>query len=193
MALARDAHEPGVPVPHRARARPPRTLGRQAADRPIASAISSWRRGCRSSCGAASPTTQLLDAAVKGRLKDPAVLEQQVRRMLADPRAEALVNNFAAQWLYLRNLDEPQARHPAVPGLRRQPAPGVPARDGAVVREHAERGPQRARSAARRLHVRQRAAREALRHSERLRQPLPAGRARQGSACAAGCSGRAAS
>ncbi len=52
------------------------------------------------------PDDQLLDVAVKGRLKDPAVLEQQVRRMLADARAEALVNNFAAQWLYLRNLDE---------------------------------------------------------------------------------------
>jgi hypothetical protein len=51
------------------------------------------------------PDDQLLDAAVKGRLKDPAVLEQQVRRMLADERAEALVNNFASQWLYLRNLD----------------------------------------------------------------------------------------
>ena len=52
------------------------------------------------------PDDQLLDAAVSGRLKDAAVLEQQVRRMLADPRADALVNNFAAQWLYLRNLDE---------------------------------------------------------------------------------------
>jgi hypothetical protein len=52
------------------------------------------------------PDDQLLDAAVGGRLKDAAVLERQVRRMLADPRAEALVNNFAAQWLYLRNLDE---------------------------------------------------------------------------------------
>ena len=51
------------------------------------------------------PDDQLLDAAVKGRLKDSAVLEQQVRRMLADERADALVNNFAAQWLYLRNLD----------------------------------------------------------------------------------------
>ena len=51
------------------------------------------------------PDDELLDAAVNGRLKNPAVLEQQVRRMLADARAEALVNNFAAQWLYLRNLD----------------------------------------------------------------------------------------
>ena len=51
------------------------------------------------------PDDQLLDAAVSGKLKDAAVLEQQVRRMLADSRAEALVNNFASQWLYLRNLD----------------------------------------------------------------------------------------
>ena len=51
------------------------------------------------------PDDQLLDAAVNGRLKDSAVLEQQVRRMLADERADALVNNFAAQWLYLRNLE----------------------------------------------------------------------------------------
>ena len=52
------------------------------------------------------PDDELLDAAVGGRLKDSAVLEKQVRRMLADTRADALVNNFAAQWLYLRNLDE---------------------------------------------------------------------------------------
>ncbi|MCM3881208.1 MAG: DUF1592 domain-containing protein [Vicinamibacterales bacterium] len=51
------------------------------------------------------PDDALLDAAVKGRLDESAVLEQQVRRMLADPRSSALVNNFAAQWLYLRNLD----------------------------------------------------------------------------------------
>jgi mono/diheme cytochrome c family protein len=51
------------------------------------------------------PDDALLDVAVKGKLDDPAVLDGQVRRMLADPRANALVNNFAAQWLYLRNLD----------------------------------------------------------------------------------------
>jgi len=47
----------------------------------------------------------LLDAAVAGRLKEPAVLEQQVRRMLADSRSSALVTNFAAQWLYLRDIE----------------------------------------------------------------------------------------
>jgi cytochrome c553 len=50
------------------------------------------------------PDDELLDAAVAGRLKDSKVLEQQVRRMLADSRSESLVTNFAAQWLYLRDI-----------------------------------------------------------------------------------------
>jgi len=50
------------------------------------------------------PDDQLREAAVRGALKEPAELERQVRRMLADPRADALVNNFAGQWLYLREL-----------------------------------------------------------------------------------------
>jgi hypothetical protein len=50
------------------------------------------------------PDDELLDSAAAGRLKDPKVLEQQVRRMLADPRSESLVTNFAAQWLYLRDI-----------------------------------------------------------------------------------------
>jgi hypothetical protein len=50
------------------------------------------------------PDDELLDAAVRGKLKTPAVLEQQVRRMLADERSRALVSNFAEQWLYLRGL-----------------------------------------------------------------------------------------
>jgi hypothetical protein len=51
------------------------------------------------------PDDELLNAAAAGRLADPTLLEQQVRRMLADPRADSLVTNFAAQWLYLRDLD----------------------------------------------------------------------------------------
>jgi hypothetical protein len=50
------------------------------------------------------PDEELFKVAEQGRLKDPATLEQQVRRMLADPRADALVVNFAGQWLQLRNL-----------------------------------------------------------------------------------------
>ena len=50
------------------------------------------------------PDDELLSLAVAGKLKEPVLLEQQVRRMLADPRSQALVTNFAGQWLYLRNL-----------------------------------------------------------------------------------------
>ena len=50
------------------------------------------------------PDDELLAAAEQGRLKNPLVLEQQVRRMLKDERAAALATNFAGQWLYLRNV-----------------------------------------------------------------------------------------
>src|SRR5262245_23294057 len=50
------------------------------------------------------PDDQLINLATQGRLSNPVVLEQQVRRMLADPRSKALVENFADQVLYLRNL-----------------------------------------------------------------------------------------
>jgi len=50
------------------------------------------------------PDEQLINVASQGKLKDPASLEQQVKRMLADDRSEALVKNFAGQWLLLRNL-----------------------------------------------------------------------------------------
>ena len=50
------------------------------------------------------PDIELLDSAKNGTLQNPQVLEQQTRRMLADPRSKALVQNFAGQWLYLRNL-----------------------------------------------------------------------------------------
>ena len=50
------------------------------------------------------PDDELLDLAEKGSLREPAVLEQQVRRMFADARSQALVDNFAGQWLYLRNV-----------------------------------------------------------------------------------------
>ena len=50
------------------------------------------------------PDEELLTAAVRGDLHQPAVLQQQVKRMLADERSRMLVTNFADQWLYLRNL-----------------------------------------------------------------------------------------
>ena len=50
------------------------------------------------------PDDELLDAAGKNRLREPKELERHVRRMLADPRSDALIRNFAGQWLYLREL-----------------------------------------------------------------------------------------
>jgi uncharacterized protein DUF1592/uncharacterized protein DUF1588/uncharacterized protein DUF1585/uncharacterized protein DUF1587/uncharacterized protein DUF1595 len=50
------------------------------------------------------PDDELLDLATRGKLSNAAVLDAQVRRMLADKRSQALVRNFAAQWLYLRNV-----------------------------------------------------------------------------------------
>ena len=48
----------------------------------------------------------LMAAATAGKLKEPAVLEQQVRRLLQDPRSESLARNFAIQWLHLRTLKD---------------------------------------------------------------------------------------
>ena len=61
------------------------------------------------------PDDELRSLAVAGKLSDATVLEQQVRRMLADARASALVTNFANQWLQLRNLDS------VTPDLRQFP------------------------------------------------------------------------
>jgi cytochrome c551/c552 len=55
------------------------------------------------------PDDELLEVAVKGRLRDPIVLRQQVKRMVADPKADALTRNFAGQWLYLRELAAAQS------------------------------------------------------------------------------------
>ena len=50
------------------------------------------------------PDEQLLALAAQKKLHEPAVMEQQVKRMLADPKSDALIQNFAEQWLFLRNL-----------------------------------------------------------------------------------------
>ena len=58
------------------------------------------------------PDETLLDLAAKGQLSRPEILEQQVRRMLADPRSNQLVTNFAGQWLRLRELHGSQPADP---------------------------------------------------------------------------------
>ena len=61
------------------------------------------------------PDDELLDVASRGTLKDPAVLEQQVRRMLADARSTSLVSNFVGQWLQLRNVEAARPSPPLIP------------------------------------------------------------------------------
>ncbi len=52
------------------------------------------------------PDEELLNLAEQGKLKDPKVFEQQVRRMLADPKSETLVTNFGFEWLRVREIDK---------------------------------------------------------------------------------------
>ena len=119
------------------------------------------------------PDDELLDVAERRELSVPAIFEAQVERMLADPRSEALVGNFAGQWLTLRNAAAVQPDEDEFPdfgeGLRQGFRRETELLFSSVLRE----GPQRPRPAGRRLHLRRRAARPALRHSQRARQPLP--------------------
>jgi len=68
--------------------------------------VSDWELASRLSffLWSSIPDDALLDVARSGKLKDAAVLDREVRRMLADPRARTLADNFAAQWLGLRGL-----------------------------------------------------------------------------------------
>ena len=61
------------------------------------------------------PDDTLLDLAAQNKLRDPAILEGQVRRMLDDPRADSLVSNFAGQWLYIRGLAQQKPDPDAFP------------------------------------------------------------------------------
>ena len=63
------------------------------------------------------PDEELLSLAEKGRLKESAVIDAQVQRMLADPRSNALVSNFAGQWLFLRNLASARPDGPTFPNF----------------------------------------------------------------------------
>ena len=119
------------------------------------------------------PDERLVAVAARGELSAPAVLERQVRRMLADPRSQALVENFAGQWLFLRNLRSVAPDTTRFPEFDDNLRQGAAAGDGAALRDPAPGGPQRPRPAAGRLHLRQRAAGPALRHPQRLREPLP--------------------
>ena len=125
------------------------------------------------------PDDALLAAAAAGELREPAVLEREVRRMLADPKADALVANFASQWLGLRQLDTVSPASNDFDGnLRQSFRKETELLFASVLRED----PSVVDLLVRRLHVRRRAPRAPLRHPERPRQPLPPRRARRRSA-----------
>jgi hypothetical protein len=95
---ARSASTAGSTIMASQRAQSPRTPVQRLSDLDLASRLSFF-------LWSSIPDAELLKVASSGRLKDAAVLEQQVRRMLKDPKAEALAVNFAGQWLNLRGLD----------------------------------------------------------------------------------------
>ena len=158
--------------------------------RSTASATSSSRRACRSSSGAAFPTTSCCASAAAGHAAHAGGAEAAGAAHARRPEGRGARRQLRGPVAVPAQPEEPAAELARVPRLRRQPAAGVPARDRAVLREHHARGPQRPRPDDGRLHVPQRAAREALRRAEHLRQPLPPRHARRRRA-ARGCSARA--
>lgn len=66
-----------------------------------------------------NPDDKLIDLAADGKLSNPVVLEQQVKRMLADPRAKSLVTNFAFEWLNMRGIGEIDPDPVLFPGFDR--------------------------------------------------------------------------
>ena len=99
VGTARDSDEPEVPVPRRAGSR--RRGARLAVcARRRGTGVAAWR----SSSGARRPTTRCSTSLPKASSASESIFDEQVARMLADPRSSALVENFAGQWLFLRNL-----------------------------------------------------------------------------------------
>ena len=125
------------------------------------------------------PDDELIQLAAQGKLRDSGVLEQQVRRMLADQRTHELVKNFAGQWLQLRVMQSSTPEGIDYPdfddNLRQAFRTEAEMFFESIVRED--------RSIIDllewRLYLRQRAAGRALRNSECVWQPVPAGEARR--------------
>ena len=122
------------------------------------------------------PDDELLDLAIAGQLRAPGVLEAQIT---AHGRRQARRRDgvrFHGSMAPATHSGTYRTGHPAVPGVRRQPPPGVPARNGTVLRQHSAGEPEHAQSSGRRLHIRQRAPGPPLRHPRSVWQPLPKNR-----------------
>ena len=138
------------------------------------------------------PDDELLDLAIKNKLSEPAVLDKQVQRMLADPRSMTLASNFVHQWLDMKRLDEIVPDSDVFPYAsgRSDPredfrteltlfADSIFREDRSVV-DLLQREP----------HVPQRARRASLRNHRRERRSVPARRAAS-NRCAGDCSAKA--
>ena len=180
--------QPVVPVPHRVRARSaaaPRSRRRyRISDVELASRLSFF-------LWSSIPDDELLDLATQGKLHDPAVLERQTRRMLADPRSQAFTDQLRRAVAVVAPAAGHRAGSVPVSRLRRHAGAGVSAGSRALLRQHRARGSADARAADGELHLRQRAAGAALRHPQRERRQLPPRRRWPTTARAAACSARA--
>ena len=175
---------PQLPVPHRAR--PGGRRGRARPRRPragLAAVVLPLGPTCR--------TSGLFRVADAGRLTDPAVLRAETLRMLADPKAPHARHRLRGAVAAVARARPRQAGPGAVPCRRRRAARRDAHRDRAVPAGDRARRPQRARSARRAVHVRQRPARPALRDSRDRGRSVPAGRSRRKRSAAVCCRTRA--
>ena len=130
------------------------------------SPISSSPRGSRSSCGT-GPDEELLTLAAAGKLRDPDVLERTGERMLADPRASSLVTSFALKWLNSTSSIRSSPTRICFPRFDEQLRRDFSTEARAFVGSICSEDRSVVRTADRRLHVPERAARAPLRHSRR--------------------------
>ncbi len=120
------------------------------------------------------PDAELLKVASQGTLQTPAVFDRQLKRMLADPRSEALAVALRLAVAAPAGRRQGPSRSSLLLLLGHDAVEGDGPRDRAVRRQPDSRGSSGHRPADRRPHLRQRAARQALRHSEHPRRRIPA-------------------
>ncbi len=122
-----------------------------------------------------NPDDELLKLATASKLRDPQVLEAQVRRMLADPRAEALSAEFASYWLHLQNLKDMRPDSYQYPDFDMNLMTSMTRETQLFFNHIVRENRPHHRTAHRRLHLRRRPAGAPLRPAQRARPPLPQG------------------
>ncbi len=120
-----------------------------------------------------SPDKELVTIASQGKLSDPVTLERQTRRMLADPRAEALASRFAAQWLRLQDIDKVKPDPNFYPNFDDNLAAMMRRETQLFFTDLVRSDRSLLDLVSRRLHVPQRAPGAALRHPRRRRRRVP--------------------